>query len=100
VHGSSWQWSAVVGSGRQWLAVVGSGRQWSIAVFSFSQKYTAFKLHSLWHIGYLLDNFYGFDICSGVDPLAYDPARRLAFIKALRLFGSMPFCWFSRSRNS
>jgi hypothetical protein len=30
----------------------------------FSKNYIAFKLYSLWHVGYLHDDFYGFQTCS------------------------------------
>jgi hypothetical protein len=57
-------------------------------LFFFKKKiHTAFKLYSLWHVGYLFDDFYGFDMCSRVGLLPYNPARRPAIIKAPRLFG-------------
>ena len=59
-------------------------------------NHTAFKLYSLWHVGYLLDDFYDFDVCSRVKLQLYNPARRPAFIKTPRLLGSMPSYWYSR----
>lgn len=58
-------------------------------------NHTALKLYSLWHVGYLLDDFYGFDVCSRVNLKLYNSARRPAFIKAPRLSGSLPSYWFS-----
>jgi len=55
----------------------------------FGFNHTAFKLNSLWHIGYVLDNLYDFNMCSRVDLKLYNPARRPAFIKAPRLSGSI-----------
>jgi hypothetical protein len=64
--------------------------------FFYFFNHTAFKLNSLWHVGYLLDDFYDFYVCSRVNLQLYNSARRPAFIKAPRLSGSMPSYWFSR----
>jgi hypothetical protein len=56
-------------------------------VFSFRFNHTAFKLYSLWHVGYLLDDFYGLHICSRVHLLLYNPARHPASTEPPRLSG-------------
>ena len=50
-------------------------------------NHTAFKLNSLWHVGYLLDDFYGFDMCSRVNLQLYNSARRPALIQGATAFG-------------
>ena len=65
-------------------------------MFNVCFDHTAFKLDSSWHVGYLLDDFYHFHVCSRVNLQLYNPARRPAFIKAPRLLGSLPSYWFSR----
>jgi hypothetical protein len=61
--------------------------------FLFLFNHTASKLYSLWHIGYLLDDFYGLHICSRVHLLLYNPARRPASIEPPRPSGSTPSCF-------
>lgn len=58
--------------------------------FFFSLNHTAFKLNSLWHVGYLLDDFYGLHICSRASLPLYNPARRPDSTEPPRLLGSMP----------
>jgi hypothetical protein len=41
----------------------------------FFLNHTAFKLYSLWHVGYFHDDLYGFYVCSRVSLLPYNPAR-------------------------
>jgi hypothetical protein len=65
-----------------------TGQQYRLCFFSFN--HTAFKLCSLWHVGYLHDDFYGFHICSRASFLLYNPARRPDSIEPPRLLGSMP----------
>jgi hypothetical protein len=50
-------------------------------------NHTAFKLYSLWHVGYPLDDFYGLHMCSRVHLLLYNPARRPASTEPPRLSG-------------
>jgi hypothetical protein len=61
----------------------------SVLLFYFSFSHTAFKPNSLWHVGYLHDDFYGFHISSrsrASFPL-YNPARRPASTEPPRLSG-------------
>jgi hypothetical protein len=53
----------------------------------FFSNHTAFKLNSLWHVGYHLDNFYGFHVCSRVKPQLFNLARRPALIQGATAFG-------------
>jgi hypothetical protein len=64
--------------------------QSSFQVSFFSFNHTAFKLYSLWHVGYLLDDFYHLHTCSRASLLLYNPARRPDSIEPPRLLGSMP----------
>ena len=57
---------------------------------SFRFNHIAFKLNSLWHVGYLVDDFYGLLVCSRANLLLYNPARRPDSIELLRLLGSKP----------
>jgi hypothetical protein len=57
-------------------------------VFGFF--HTAFKLSSLWHVGYVLDDFYGFQMCSRADLLMCNSARCPDSIEPPQLLGSMP----------
>jgi hypothetical protein len=41
----------------------------------FHFDHTASKLHSLWHVSYLHDDFYDSYVCSHLDLVPYDPAR-------------------------
>jgi hypothetical protein len=71
-------------------------------LFSFLSlflNHTAFKLHSLWHVGYLLDDLYDFNMCSRVGLLPCNPARRLTVPPSPvrhSFWGSVPSYWFSR----
>jgi hypothetical protein len=56
----------------------------------FCFNHTVSKLYSLWHIGYLLDDFYGLHICSRMHLLLYNPARRPASTEPPGLSGSTP----------
>lgn len=63
----------------------------------FSKNHTAFRSISLWHVGYLFDDFHGLYMCSRVGLLQYSHARHPAFTKAPRLLGKwIPSYWFSR----
>jgi hypothetical protein len=67
----------------------GGGSCAFVAFFVFlSSNHSASKLYSLWHIGYLLDAFYGLHICSRVHLLLYNPARRSASTEPPWLSGS------------
>lgn len=50
-------------------------------------NHTASKPNSLWHVGYLHDNFYGFDVCSRVTLQPFNIARRPALIQGATAFG-------------
>ena len=53
----------------------------------FFLNHTAFKLNSLWHVGYLRDNFCAFYVCSPLDFHSYSSARRPDFTKPPPLLG-------------
>jgi hypothetical protein len=57
-------------------------------------NHTAFKLNCLWHVGYLLDDFYGLLVCARASLLLFNPARRPDSIKSPRLLGSKPVYCF------
>ncbi|KAI3481363.1 hypothetical protein L1887_56330 [Cichorium endivia] len=48
-------------------------------------------LNSLWHVGYLLDDFYGILVCSRVDRSQYSYARRPDSTEPPQLSGLLPF---------
>jgi hypothetical protein len=52
--------------------------------------HTAFKLNSLWHVGYLPDNLCDFYLCSRLDFYSYSSARRPDFTKPPPLLGFVP----------
>jgi hypothetical protein len=56
----------------------------------FFLYHTAFKLYSLWHVGYLHDDFYGFSVCSYFDLFTYSFARHPDFIKPPQRLGFTP----------
>jgi len=58
-----------------------------LATLIFFFNHTAFELNSLWHVGYLLDDFYGFDMCSRVNLQLYNSARCPALIQGATAFG-------------
>ena len=63
-----------------------SARTLCLPLFFFLNN-TAFKLHSLWHVGYLLDDFYDFHVCSRVKLQLFNPARRPALFQGATAFG-------------
>ena len=56
----------------------------------FFLYHTAFKLFSLWHVGYLLDDFYDLQVCSCANFLMYNSACRPDSIEPPQLLGSTP----------
>jgi hypothetical protein len=56
----------------------------------FFLYHTAFKLSSLWHVGYLLGDFYDFYVCSCTNLLMYNSARCPDSIEPPQLLGSTP----------
>lgn len=62
----------------------------SINQWCFFFNRTASKLYSLWHVGYLLDDLYGFHVLSRVNLLLYNPASRPDSAEPPRLLGLMP----------
>ena len=75
-----------VESQRIWLGLGLLSFSKSSLFFLFSY-HTAFKLYSLWHVGYLLDNFYDFHVCSRVKLQLFNPARRPALFQGATAFG-------------
>jgi len=61
---------------------------WSFFVFGFN--HTAYKLYSLWHVGYLLDDFYAYICALASTCNLYNPARCPGSTKPPQLSGSMP----------
>ena len=61
-----------------------------IIFFFFFLNHTAFKLISLWHVGYSLDDFYGFFVCSRLGLLPYNYARRPDSTEPPQLLGLLP----------
>ena len=58
--------------------------------FFFFLNHTAFKLNSLWHVDYLLDDFYGLLVCSRDGLLPYSCARRPDSTEPPQLSGLPP----------
>lgn len=58
--------------------------------FFFFFNHTAFKLYSLCHVGYLLDDFCVLNMCSCVGFQPYSPARDPDFFKPPPLLGFAP----------
>ena len=57
-------------------------------VFSFN--HTAYKLYSLWHVGYLLDDFYAYIYALDSTFDLYNPARYPDSTKPPQLLGLVP----------
>lgn len=89
-HGSSLSWNIVPPVGPSTNPLRSDHSNWWSVRLLFTFNHTAFKLNSLWHVGYLLDDFYGLHICSRASLLLYNPARHPDSIEPPRLLGQMP----------
>ena len=58
--------------------------------FWFGFNHTAYKLYSLWHVGYLLDDFYAYIYALASTCNLYNPARCPDSTKPPQLSGSVP----------
>jgi hypothetical protein len=61
-----------------------------LASLAFFFGQTAFKLNSLWHVGYLRDDLCDFCVCSRLSSVPYDSSRRPDFLKPPQLLGFAP----------
>ena len=67
----------------------------TLSTFTSFLYLTAFRLYSLWYVGYLLDDFYDLQVRSCANFLMYKSACRPDSIEPPRLFGSMPSYFLS-----